>query len=79
MPPGICSHSKGPKHVSLCCDKARLCTTWLTPSVEQMSDVQMCTETLLLLEVGAVGEASLLWYCTLKRAFARVYGIRLSE
>lgn len=44
-----------------------------------MSDVQMCTETLLLLEVGAVGEVSLLLYRTLRRAFARMYGIRLSE
>lgn len=44
-----------------------------------MSDVQMCTETLLLLEVGSVGEVSLLLYRTLKRAFARMYGTRLSE
>lgn len=80
MTPGIWNCSKGPgRNVSLCCHKACLHTTWLTPSVEQMSDVRMCTETLLLLEIGAVGEVSLLLYRTLKRAFPRMYGIRLSE
>jgi len=36
--------------------------TWLIPSTEQMSDVQMCTRVLLLLAVRAVGEVSLCLY-----------------
>lgn len=39
--------------------------TWLIPSVEQMSDVQMCMGMLLLLEVRVVGEVSLLLYLCL--------------
>lgn len=41
------------------------CITWLIPSVEQMSVVQMCVGMLLLLEVRAVGGVSLLLYLCL--------------
>lgn len=44
-----------------CCIEMQY-VTWLIPSVEQMSDVQMCMWVLLLLAVRAVGEVSLLLY-----------------
>lgn len=80
----FCNHWKLLKQAFVCLPmmlyrNAVYCITWLIPSVEQMSDVQMCMGMLLLLEVRVVGEVSLLLYlCLCANGCFCMYGDRLS-